>query len=584
MLYSIFKDNKPLNTINEIKNIIENLNIQLKEDVFVDNNSSAPVSVRLCFKNNENIGTNGKGTCIENAMASAYAEFMERLQNLVLLPNNLKYLNIIPDKIVSDGNIVFNDIKLQKYFHKKLLIYKKINESKPDKNLLYCPFYSVKKQSLCNLPIQVIGKIVGTNGMAAGNTLEEAIVQGLSEICERYALKEIYKKKLALPNIPKEIYLKYENIKNMIDYFESNGFKIYIKDASLNGKLPVICTIFEDTINNIFIPSVGSHPSIPIAIERTLTEFTQGMVLSELRKTNFIPYPYFSQERLKYTSIEEQYNSLFLCKNSYERTNELSKIFFNNNSSYNFSSETWVAENKIFTNKELLKFLTDKLINISDDIYIRYISFLGFPTVYIFIPELSDVVDYTEENLSKERLDTFWSSYNITSDKQAYNIESLLKLAEIYSFTECSESRKIFCVPFEYIALLCSIVLNDVDRVLKFYRIVVEQNKIYKFYTDNQLEILNIINDYYTLISQKVDISDCIKNLRKKYKKANVSCMLDIVNELTFEMILDIIIKKKKTKVFRNKKLIKQLENKYKQNLPNQLCLKDIFNRISTGC
>ena len=32
----------------------------------------------------------------------------------------------------------------------------------------------------------IINKIIGSDGLAAGNTLEEAIVQGLSEIYEHY--------------------------------------------------------------------------------------------------------------------------------------------------------------------------------------------------------------------------------------------------------------------------------------------------------------------------------------------------------------------------------------------------------------
>jgi ribosomal protein S12 methylthiotransferase accessory factor YcaO len=30
--------------------------------------------------------------------------------------------------------------------------------------------------------------MIGTTGLSAGNTLEESLVQGLSELCERYVL------------------------------------------------------------------------------------------------------------------------------------------------------------------------------------------------------------------------------------------------------------------------------------------------------------------------------------------------------------------------------------------------------------
>jgi len=48
-----------------------------------------------------------------------------------------------------------------------------------------------------------------TNGMAAGNTLEEAFNQGISELFERYVLFQFYQNK-----IDKYYILKKENIQN----------------------------------------------------------------------------------------------------------------------------------------------------------------------------------------------------------------------------------------------------------------------------------------------------------------------------------------------------------------------------------
>ncbi len=574
MLYSILKDEKPKNTVAKIKKIISELKIELKEEYFIDNSSSAPVSVRLTFKNNSNIGTNGKGTCIENALASAYAEFMERLQNLVLIPDNADYIQeVMSDIFQTNEDITWEDVKLNEYFADKLQTRKIFSK----KNLLLAPFYSVKNGVNVDLPIQLIGKIVGTNGMAAGNTLEEAIVQGLSEICERYAIKEIFKNKISIPDIPQELYMQYDNIKKIINYYKDNGFKIYIKDASLNGKVPVICTVFEDIINNVYILSIGSHPSFPISIERTLTEFTQGIILSERRKSKVVPYPYFSNERLKHTSLGELCNSLFLSKNAYAKSAIIKSIFLNDKPKYNVSQKDWISANKTYTNKELLKYLTDKVLKIADDIYIRNVSFLSFPSVYIFVPKLSDVVYYTEKNLSKESLDILWENYNKNQNKQDYNIESLLKLSEIYTYTEWSESRKIFNVPFEYVALLCSIVLKDAKRVKKYIKLIFAQNEVFQYYTDNQIEVLNIIKEYFSCLEKKDKLTSKSENLKKKYKKCNIDYAFEVINKLTFELILEIVIKKTKVKTFNNKKLISLLKKEYKKHPLKQTDLKNLF-------
>lgn len=578
MLYSILKDDEPKNTVNIIKNILNDLHLELNEEVFIDDEKSSPVSVRLSLKNNYLIGTNGKGTSRENALASAYAEFIERLQNLILIPENLKYLYIIPDKTENENNIRSWDNKLKKYFNSKLTLYRKFKDRKGtyDK-LLFCPFYSVKKQDVYSLPYNVISRIKGSNGMSAGNTLEEAIVQGLSEVCERYALRKIIINKKPLPSFPKETYLKYENIKRIINYFNDNGFNVHIKDASLDGKIPVVCSIIEDTKNNIFCPSFGAHPSLPIAIERTLTEFTQGLMLSKLRKVNLIGYPCYSKEKIKYTSSEDMYLSLFQRKIAYEKDSKVGKLFFDYEPSFNYFEGTWISENKSYNNKELLKFLTDKVLNIADDIYIRNVSFLGFPSVDIFVPELSDVIPYKEKQLLLENLDNLWAVYNQNPNKEDYNIHSLLQLAEKYSFNEISKSKKIFRVPFEYIALLCSIVLNDSGRAIKYVDVILGQNKYNQFYTEEQISTFKIIKDYY-LYAKKSETADCIKSmLKKKYKKNDVDYAVQVIDELTYEMVLDIVLKKGKPKHFANKRLLKKLENKYKKNLPNQMLLKNIF-------
>jgi ribosomal protein S12 methylthiotransferase accessory factor YcaO len=50
-------------------------------------------------------------------------------------------------------------------------------------------FFSLDSNYNIKLPIGLIYKIFGTTGLSAGNTLEESLVQGLSELCERYALQ-----------------------------------------------------------------------------------------------------------------------------------------------------------------------------------------------------------------------------------------------------------------------------------------------------------------------------------------------------------------------------------------------------------
>ena len=56
--------------------------------------------------------------------------------------------------------------------------------------------------------------------MSAGNSFEEAMVQGMSEIIERYVQKKIIKERISLPDIPVEYIKKYPHIYEMFRKLE----------------------------------------------------------------------------------------------------------------------------------------------------------------------------------------------------------------------------------------------------------------------------------------------------------------------------------------------------------------------------
>ena len=69
------------------------------------------------------------------------------------------------------------------------------------------PFYSLCDRKVYYLPREVYYPFYGSHGVCAGNSREEALVQGLSEVIERYVQKKIIYGRLSLLDIPLE-YLK----------------------------------------------------------------------------------------------------------------------------------------------------------------------------------------------------------------------------------------------------------------------------------------------------------------------------------------------------------------------------------------
>jgi ribosomal protein S12 methylthiotransferase accessory factor len=126
--------------------------------------------------------------------------------------------------------------------------------------------------------------------MSAGNTLAEAQVQCLSEIFERAVKREILEGEICLPDVPQDVLTKYPSILAGIQGLEEQGFPVLIKDASLGGTYPVMCvTLMNPRTGGVFA-SFGAHPSLEVALERSLTELLQGRSFEGL---NDLPPPTF---------------------------------------------------------------------------------------------------------------------------------------------------------------------------------------------------------------------------------------------------------------------------------------------------
>jgi ribosomal protein S12 methylthiotransferase accessory factor len=139
-------------------------------------------------------------------------------------------------------------------------------------------------------PTNLIDNLFLSNGMSAGNTLVEAQVQCLSEIFERAVKREILEGEIALPDVPPEVLAKYPGILAGIQGLEEQGFPVLVKDASLGGEFPVMCvTLMNPRTGGVFA-SFGAHPSLEVALERSLTELLQGRSFEGL---NDLPRPTF---------------------------------------------------------------------------------------------------------------------------------------------------------------------------------------------------------------------------------------------------------------------------------------------------
>ena len=148
-------------------------------------------------------------------------------------------------------------------------------------------------------PVNIIGNLYVSNGMAAGNSLMEARSQALSEIFERHIKYRIIREGLCLPEVPDHVIARFPGIAAGIKGLRDAGFGILVRDASLGGRYPVMNVTLLHPKDQGCFASFGAHPRFEIALERALTELLQGRALESLEG---FPEPGFDMEEITLAS------------------------------------------------------------------------------------------------------------------------------------------------------------------------------------------------------------------------------------------------------------------------------------------
>lgn len=406
-----FKECKPEDTIERIRKILNDFHIEVEESFQQRDETINTYSSRVTLKNTT-IGTNGKGISREYCQASAYAEFMERLQNNIIFggrelryPNREKsfYLEI-DEKLMTAKEIVESNGSATKEYFKELgvdglsdeqkIVYFKelqqIEELMIEKKDLHVaiPFYNITKKQIEYVPALSCFAMYGSNGMSAGNSFDEAIVQGLSEIIERHVQAKVIRERICLPNVPDEVVKQYPYIYEMYTSIKNRGKQtVFIKDASLGGKYPVAALVLIDKDTRRFGVKFGCHPDFGVAMQRAFTEATQGRSIEQYSKLGFIDFT--NKE------VDLDFNIL-----SGFQTGEaqMPYEFFGRDFTYQYSPIKAIVGR---SNHEIAEQWIKSLIAEGFDILIRNASKMGFPACRILIPGLSNINKISE---SKVRL------------------------------------------------------------------------------------------------------------------------------------------------------------------------------------
>jgi len=349
----------------------------------------------MCF-------TNGKGATKESALASALGEFIERL-NCNFFYNdqfwgeelaNAAFVHYPDERWFQPGpNDELPPEILDAYC---LKVYNRdgelrgshlfdTNSGNEERGIVSLPFVRRSDDEVVYFPSNLIENLYLSNGMSAGNTLAEAQVQCLSEIFERAVKREIIEGEFALPDVPAEVLAKYPNILAGIQGLEAQGFPVLVKDASLGGEFPVMCvTLMNPRTGGVFA-SFGAHPSLEVALERSLTELLQGRSFEGL---NDLPQPTFEAQ-----AVTEPNN---FVEHFIDSSGVVSWRFFSAQSDYEFVEWDFSGQGEN-SNAEEAATLFGILDNMGKESYMAVYEHLGATACRILVPDYSEI--YPVEDL-----------------------------------------------------------------------------------------------------------------------------------------------------------------------------------------
>lgn len=299
-----FKDASPESTVERIRNILKSVNIDVSEhwnDSGIENCNSLRLGAGKGYPS-----SNGKGITKAFARASAYGEFIERLQSGLFFYKLQSFecdpaVNLqcyAPDgKYFTQEELIQNadwfDYLIKSYpglTREDLALQCEMYAHTHDGRILCIPFYSLFEDKYVYLPAGFIEHIYSANGCCVGNSKEEALLHALSEIMERKSSTSAILNSNAFPEIPEDVLQSFPTVSKILkELRESKDIDVKIFDCSIGNGFPVISTRIINKLSHGYLVNFAADPVLEIAIQRSLTEIFQGRNLGTIAFKNKKP-------------------------------------------------------------------------------------------------------------------------------------------------------------------------------------------------------------------------------------------------------------------------------------------------------
>jgi ribosomal protein S12 methylthiotransferase accessory factor len=271
----------PEETVRRMKEKLNRLDLDiLEKTIRIDNGRlDIPIYISLCGKDaRAATGTKkqmGKGATPIQAEASAVMELAERFsffsfyknpENFSPAPYSAAPKNAIPFEMIARS--VHDDSE-------DLPVARKLFNELP---LMWVPAFNLTRMEPVSIPFTWFFTINEFNGPSAGNCVEEALLQGISEIVERHVSSLVSHGQLSVPSIRADS-AKDPAVLEMLEKYKRAGIRLYLSDFSLDTGIPTVGALAYDPSTfpdkSEIVWTAGTTPDPEKALSRALTEVAQ---------------------------------------------------------------------------------------------------------------------------------------------------------------------------------------------------------------------------------------------------------------------------------------------------------------------
>ncbi len=216
----------------------------------------------------------GKGISEAQAKASAVMEIVERFSLFEFLERGLLRVETLQG-LPEPG---FQESLLLQAIHCNDQLQEPTNSLLRDLPIQWGQGLDAANQRPSFIPFSWMWPLNRYNGAAAGNTMEEAAVQAISEVVERHVCSMISYDRLETPTIDLKT-IEDPELQDLVDRFLSHGIKLVLKDFSLGLDIPTVGAIAWDPstfpARSEIVYTAGTSTTPERAAVRALTEVAQ---------------------------------------------------------------------------------------------------------------------------------------------------------------------------------------------------------------------------------------------------------------------------------------------------------------------